>query len=87
VNWDGGVSPCCIDYDQKGILGTIRENGFSELWNGPALRRLRRRHLFGEYHRPAICGPCEYWLIKEDLGAWLRRKSGLYLMAGGRIPR
>jgi hypothetical protein len=88
INADGRVSPCCIDYDQKGDLGPIGEGGFAAIWNGPALRRLRRLHLEGAYDRTAICGPCEYWLIKENLGAWLRRKYRLPpLPAGGAASR
>ncbi|MFZ2956035.1 MAG: radical SAM/SPASM domain-containing protein [Candidatus Ozemobacteraceae bacterium] len=74
INADATVSPCCIDYSCRGVLGKLGEGGFSPLWNGRELGVLRRRHLRGEYDQTAICGSCEYWQIKEDLGAWLRRK-------------
>jgi MoaA/NifB/PqqE/SkfB family radical SAM enzyme len=74
INADGRVSPCCIDFNEQGTLGSIRPAGFQPIWTGPALNGLRRRHLEGRYAQTAICGPCDYWLIKEDLGAWLRRK-------------
>ncbi|NLI75103.1 MAG: radical SAM protein [Candidatus Riflebacteria bacterium] len=77
VNADGRVSPCCIDFNLEGDLGRVGEGGFAAIWNGPALRRLRRAHIEGDYRRTAICGPCEYWLIKEDLGSWLRRRYGV----------
>jgi len=51
----------------------VGEGGFKEIWNGKALHDLRMKHLRGEYGKTAICGNCEYWLIKEDIGAWLRR--------------
>lgn len=73
INSDGRVSPCCIDYECRGTLGTIGDGGFSAIWNGKALKDLRMRHLKGDYDKTAICGSCEYWLIKEDIGAWLRR--------------
>lgn len=77
VNADGTVSPCCIDYSCRGVLGRLGEGGFKAIWNGAALNRLRRQHLLRRYGETAICGPCDYWLIKEDLGAWLRRKHRL----------
>jgi len=77
VNADGKVSPCCIDYNQEGELGSIGSGGFREIWNGPGLRRLRRKHLQGRYDRTAICEKCEYWLIKENIGRWLRRRYGI----------
>jgi len=73
VNSDGQVSPCCIDYECRGSLGRVGEGGFKEIWNGKALHELRMKHLKGEFGETAICGNCEYWLIKEDIGAWLRR--------------
>lgn len=82
VNADGQVSPCCIDYDCRGVVGRIGAGGFGAIWNGPEMNALRRRHLLGEYDNTAICGPCEYWLIKEDLGSWLRHK---YRVAPDRV--
>ncbi|HEY9069912.1 MAG TPA: radical SAM protein [Candidatus Ozemobacteraceae bacterium] len=73
VNSDGRVSPCCIDYDCSGTIGSVGEGGFKAIWNGKALRELRLKHLRGAYGETAICGNCEYWLIKENIGAWLRR--------------
>ncbi len=74
INSDGVVSPCCIDYECRGALGKIGSGGFGPIWNGRELAALRKRHVLGQYHRTPICGPCEYWQIKEDIGAWLRRK-------------
>ncbi|MBF0547487.1 MAG: radical SAM protein [Candidatus Riflebacteria bacterium] len=74
INSDQTVSPCCIDYDCKGVLGKIDSGGFSAIWNGKNLRKLRMRHLLEEYSRTKICEYCQYWLIKENLKCWLKRK-------------
>ncbi|MBF0502204.1 MAG: radical SAM protein [Candidatus Riflebacteria bacterium] len=74
INADGTVSPCCIDYSCRGVFGRVGEGGFGAIWNGRELNSLRRRHLRAEYNKTAICGSCEYWQIKEDIGAWLCRK-------------
>jgi organic radical activating enzyme len=74
INSDGRGSPCCIDFDQAGAFPLIGTSGFRATWNGPALRQLRMQHLLGRYQDTAICSQCEYWLIKENLGSWLRRK-------------
>jgi len=33
INWDGGVSPCCIIDDQNSDFGNIFDVGLSKLWN------------------------------------------------------
>lgn len=33
INWDGGVSPCCIIDDQNSDFGNIFDIGLSKLWN------------------------------------------------------
>ncbi len=33
INWDGGVSPCCIIDDQDTDFGNIFESGLTNLWN------------------------------------------------------
>ncbi|GAB4279823.1 MAG: radical SAM protein [Candidatus Rifleibacteriota bacterium] len=74
VNSDGRVSPCCIDYDCAGCLDDLAGKSFREIWNGRSFNKLRRLHLLGKYHETSICGPCEYWQIKENIGSWLKRK-------------
>lgn len=74
VNADGRISPCCIDYQCNGVVGRVGEGGFGAIWNGKAMKCLRMMHLTGNYDETQICGPCDYWLIKENIGRWLRRK-------------
>jgi len=74
INSDGKVSPCCIDFDQKGVLGEVETHGFSAIWNGKEFDRLRKLHLLENYSETKICGPCEYWMIKENIHRWLKRK-------------
>ena len=33
VNWDGGISPCCVIDDQDTDFGNIFKNNLSEIWN------------------------------------------------------
>lgn len=74
INSDGMVSPCCVDYNCDGSLGRLEKDGFKPIWNGPVLQELRNAHLKGRYSDTKICGSCEYWQIKENIGRWLKRK-------------
>jgi len=41
INWDGGVSPCCIVDDEKSDFGDIFEQGLKKLWNNEFYRSSR----------------------------------------------
>lgn len=40
---NGDVVPCTYDYDSSMKVGNVKEKPFSEIWNGPAYRKLRER--------------------------------------------
>ena len=41
INWNGGVSPCCIVDDEKSDFGNIFEQGIKKLWNNGFYRSSR----------------------------------------------
>ena len=41
INWNGGVSPCCIVDDEKSDFGNIFEQGIKKLWNNEFYRSSR----------------------------------------------
>jgi MoaA/NifB/PqqE/SkfB family radical SAM enzyme len=49
---DGAVKICC----RSQPIGWIQEHSIEEIWNGVAMREVRRQVLCGE--RPAVCKPC-----------------------------
>ena len=48
VTWDGGVVPCCYDYDKKYVLGNVKDRMFAEIWNGDQMRELHRQFVANE---------------------------------------
>lgn len=58
VFWDGTVVGCEFDYDLEEPWGRIGEQHFSEIWNGPRARALRKRLRRGE--RVEFCRRCPY---------------------------
>lgn len=49
---DGAVKVCC----RSAPIGFIQDNTLEEIWNGDAIREVRRQVLCGE--RPEVCKPC-----------------------------
>jgi radical SAM protein with 4Fe4S-binding SPASM domain len=41
VTWDGKVVPCCFDKDAHFVLGDLKKNSFSQIWNGPDYHHFR----------------------------------------------
>lgn len=61
INWDGGMSLCCVDYKWEGISGYLSDIGgggftIKRLWE--LMSDLRHAHLDGEFYRP--CKDCGY---------------------------
>lgn len=53
---DGVVTVCCVDHDGALAVGHVERDRLADLWNGPAMRALRARHVSGDL--PALCAGC-----------------------------
>jgi len=53
---DGRCTVCCVDHDGVLAVGDARRESLASIWNGDAMRALRRAHAAGEL--PPICATC-----------------------------
>jgi MoaA/NifB/PqqE/SkfB family radical SAM enzyme len=60
IFWDGSLVSCERDYDVKTPLGNVTEGGVLRTWHGARMRRLRAKHVSGDYTAPA-CANCVEW--------------------------
>lgn len=60
VNHDGRVSGCCVDWSGDVLVGDVREQSLPAIWNGFAMRELRRQHLLGRRAQYRACEKCRY---------------------------
>jgi radical SAM protein with 4Fe4S-binding SPASM domain len=58
VTVDGSVAPCSYSTDGELELGSLADQDFEAMWNGPKMRDLRRAHLTADY--PTICKSCRF---------------------------
>ncbi len=63
IDWQGNVYVCNrLDGEDQGLLGNLRVQSLSDIWNGPkrmewlAAHRMGRRDLAS-----SLCAKCEYW--------------------------
>lgn len=59
ITWDGNVVPCCNDYDNKYVLGNVKDNTLMEIWNGENMKKLRMEFLGNDISNK-LCINCEY---------------------------
>jgi len=81
VNFDGRVSVCCVDWSFGTIVGDLRTQSLSEVWNGEALRRFRLTHLSGRRGEIPACADCQYMTGEgpnRDLDGQAERLLSLY---------
>jgi len=75
INWDGGVSPCCLTFYEKDDFGNIFENGFKNIWNNTKF--INSRKIFSkktnkirDVNVETVCHRC----VKNSLSqyAWIK---------------
>lgn len=57
ITWDGKVVPCCFDKDAHYVLGNLRQNSFSDIWNGEQYNAFRAS-LLKSRNEIEICRNC-----------------------------
>ena len=71
VNAQGKVVLCCNDYLAVATLGSVKRQSIWEIWNGAAIRDLRKRHTQGRYEDMKLCFRCPEWSSAQDMEAYL----------------
>lgn len=67
VNFDGEVSICCCDWKREAVLGDVRKNTLSDIWQSGLIKKYRRFHLEGDYSKIPLCARCDVWATYPDI--------------------
>lgn len=59
IHWDGKVLACCNIYSEKHHYGSLEEQDFGAIWNGPLYTEARREILGRGPTRDTICKICK----------------------------
>lgn len=59
VFWNGDVTVCCSDYNNKFKLGNINDKSLEDIWKSDKLTRFRQVHLSGERKQMDVCRHCQ----------------------------
>jgi len=59
IDWDGAVSPCCLDYDQQLTIGNIKDKSLKEMWNSKEIAAIRTLLIAKLQDIFILCSTCE----------------------------
>lgn len=64
INIKGELSICVrFDPERKGVLGSLKENTFDELWNSDLRKKWMSQHILGQREEIPLCSKCDFWGI------------------------
>ena len=75
VNSNGKVSICNVDWDYSGIVGDVANESIKDIWNGSAIKKIRKRHLDGVWNDPVICEECVVWVSVGNIRDYLKTRK------------
>jgi radical SAM protein with 4Fe4S-binding SPASM domain len=58
INWDGTVSACSGDYDNKMLIGDLRCNSLQEIWMSEKMASYRAMLVALRHHEIPLCSHC-----------------------------
>lgn len=58
VTWDGWLTACYSDHDERFKLGNLNEKTVLECWYGKKAVHLRWEHLNNQFTKDSLCAPC-----------------------------
>ncbi len=76
IRHDGALLACCADLHSEMVLGDLGEQGFLELWEGPAATQHRLAHLAGRFEGVcAGCGGINWYETTPEMAAAARSRG------------
>ena len=58
ITWNGDISLCCMDFDNKVILGNIMTEKVEDIFNSDHLKNARNQYVAGTIKNHEFCGMC-----------------------------
>lgn len=58
---DGKAVLCCEDWNEEHVVGDLNTETIREIWQGPRLSEVRRKHMARLGHEVDLCAKCNNW--------------------------
>ena len=70
VYWDGSTVLCCADMFSQTVVGDLKTNSITEVWNGPVMKKFREKMVERKRFEIPICQDCDIHLSWHNLNAY-----------------
>jgi radical SAM protein with 4Fe4S-binding SPASM domain len=67
VYWDGSVVLCCADMFSQTIIGDLKSDSISEIWNGSKMKNFRKQMVGRKRFEVPLCQDCDIHLSWHNL--------------------
>lgn len=67
IDYCGNLRFCEVDWENKGIMGSIRESSIKEIWNSKKYKQLRKLHIEKRFSEIPLCSVCRSY---HEAGEW-----------------
>ena len=75
VYWDGSVVLCCADMFSQTVVGDLKTNSITEVWNGPKMKNYRDQMVGRKRFDVPICQNCDIHLSWHNLKEYYDSKG------------
>ena len=75
VYWDGSVVLCCADMFSQTVVGDLKENSITEVWNGPKMKNYRDQMVDRKRFDVPLCQNCDIHLSWHNLKEYYDNKG------------
>ena len=66
IHSDLQVSVCCVDWNKKVVMGSLRLQSLRDIWHGAPMHEFRMRHLRRERGQLPGCASCTFLHTSPD---------------------
>ena len=75
VYWDGSVVLCCADMFSQTVVGDLKSNSITEVWNGQKMKNYRDQMVGRKRFDVPICQDCDIHLSWHNLKEYYDSKG------------
>ena len=58
ITWDGWLTACCFDHDEKFEIEDLNKVSLIEAWHHPKFVEMRKEHLNNNFNKSSLCAKC-----------------------------